>query len=237
MEPGKGRSIRERAELEVPLPGGALVLSKGDFEKALSEAQHAASTSAAVHARREEVRPPEVPRVVDLPTRRAAAKAAGLANDVQSLGVLAKADTSDGGHSVSRAAVHRRRRRPGVRSRERSHRSRFVQDSGGRARRSCPTLVVEVTSNSTEDHDRSEKLNHYKQCPSVAAVLLVSHKSVSSSEVPSSPSTRSTRVSSSTTSTGLLENGLESRAQRCVPTTTWKGTKSEARAERREAGW
>ena len=28
----------------------------------------------------------------------------------------------------------------------------------------------------TEDYDRGEKLRHYKQCPSVKAVLLVSHR-------------------------------------------------------------
>jgi Uma2 family endonuclease len=39
-----------------------------------------------------------------------------------------------------------------------------------------PTLLVEVTSHSTEDYDRGEKLSHYKQCPSVAAVLIVSHR-------------------------------------------------------------
>jgi Uma2 family endonuclease len=39
-----------------------------------------------------------------------------------------------------------------------------------------PTLLVEVTSQPTEDYDRGEKLNHYKQCPSVQAFLLVSHK-------------------------------------------------------------
>jgi Uma2 family endonuclease len=39
-----------------------------------------------------------------------------------------------------------------------------------------PTLLVEVTSNSTEDYDRGEKLSHYKQIPSLAAVLLVSHR-------------------------------------------------------------
>lgn len=39
-----------------------------------------------------------------------------------------------------------------------------------------PTLVVEVTSNSTEDYDRGEKLNHYKQCESLKAVLFVSHR-------------------------------------------------------------
>jgi Uma2 family endonuclease len=39
-----------------------------------------------------------------------------------------------------------------------------------------PTLLVEVTSNSTEDYDRGEKLSHYKQCPSLNAVLIVSHR-------------------------------------------------------------
>lgn len=39
-----------------------------------------------------------------------------------------------------------------------------------------PTLLVEVTSNSTEDYDRGEKLNHYKQCESLKAVLFVSHR-------------------------------------------------------------
>ena len=39
-----------------------------------------------------------------------------------------------------------------------------------------PTLVVEVTSKSTEDYDRGEKLNHYRQCPSLQAVLFVSHR-------------------------------------------------------------
>ena len=41
---------------------------------------------------------------------------------------------------------------------------------------SNPTLLIEVTSNSTEDYDREEKLNHYKQCPSVRAVVFVSHR-------------------------------------------------------------
>lgn len=39
-----------------------------------------------------------------------------------------------------------------------------------------PTLLVEVTSSSTEDYDRGEKLSHYKQCPSLKAVLIVSHR-------------------------------------------------------------
>lgn len=39
-----------------------------------------------------------------------------------------------------------------------------------------PTLLVEVTSKSTEDYDRGEKLNNYKQLPSLQAVLFVSHR-------------------------------------------------------------
>jgi Uma2 family endonuclease len=39
-----------------------------------------------------------------------------------------------------------------------------------------PSLLVEITSASTEDYDRGEKLSHYKQLPSVQAVLFVSHK-------------------------------------------------------------
>ncbi|MGE0787578.1 MAG: Uma2 family endonuclease [Sandaracinaceae bacterium] len=38
-----------------------------------------------------------------------------------------------------------------------------------------PTILVEVTSRSTEDYDRGEKLAHYKQLPSLRAVLFVSH--------------------------------------------------------------
>ena len=39
-----------------------------------------------------------------------------------------------------------------------------------------PVLLVEVTSESTEAYDRSEKLSHYKQLPSLKAVLFVSHR-------------------------------------------------------------
>lgn len=39
-----------------------------------------------------------------------------------------------------------------------------------------PTVLVEVTSPSTEAYDRGEKLSHYKQLPSLRAVLFVSHK-------------------------------------------------------------
>jgi Uma2 family endonuclease len=39
-----------------------------------------------------------------------------------------------------------------------------------------PTILVEVTSDSTEDYDRGEKLRNYKQLPSLRAVLFVSHR-------------------------------------------------------------
>jgi Uma2 family endonuclease len=39
-----------------------------------------------------------------------------------------------------------------------------------------PTVVIEVTSNSTEDYDRGEKLSHYQQCGSINAVVFVSHR-------------------------------------------------------------
>ena len=39
-----------------------------------------------------------------------------------------------------------------------------------------PTVLVEVTSNSTEDYDRGEKRRHYQSCASVQAVLLVAHR-------------------------------------------------------------
>jgi Uma2 family endonuclease len=40
-----------------------------------------------------------------------------------------------------------------------------------------PSILVEVTSASTEDYDRGEKLSHYKQLTSLQAVLFVSHRS------------------------------------------------------------
>lgn len=39
-----------------------------------------------------------------------------------------------------------------------------------------PVLVVEITSPSSEDYDRGEKLSHYKQLASLQAVLIVSHR-------------------------------------------------------------
>lgn len=39
-----------------------------------------------------------------------------------------------------------------------------------------PVLLVEVTSPSTEDYDRGEKLRHYQHLPSLREVLVVSHR-------------------------------------------------------------
>lgn len=39
-----------------------------------------------------------------------------------------------------------------------------------------PRFIVEVTSPSTEDYDRGDKLSQYKQLASLEAVLLVSHR-------------------------------------------------------------
>ena len=39
-----------------------------------------------------------------------------------------------------------------------------------------PKLVVEVLSPGTGDYDRGEKLEHYKQIPSLSAVVLVDHR-------------------------------------------------------------
>jgi len=39
-----------------------------------------------------------------------------------------------------------------------------------------PRLVVEVTSDGTEDYDRGEKLAHYQQIPTLEAVVIVSHR-------------------------------------------------------------
>jgi Uma2 family endonuclease len=38
-----------------------------------------------------------------------------------------------------------------------------------------PLLIIEVTSPSTEDYDRGEKLRHYQRLPSVREVLIASH--------------------------------------------------------------
>jgi Uma2 family endonuclease len=46
-----------------------------------------------------------------------------------------------------------------------------------------PTILVEVTSKSTEDYDRGDKLSHYKLIPALRAVLFVSHRTRSITRV------------------------------------------------------
>ena len=46
-----------------------------------------------------------------------------------------------------------------------------------------PSVLVEITSRSTEDYDRGDKLSHYKQLPTLQAVLFVSHRTRSITRV------------------------------------------------------
>ncbi len=39
-----------------------------------------------------------------------------------------------------------------------------------------PKVVVEITSDGTEDYDRGEKLSHYQQISTLEAVVSVSHR-------------------------------------------------------------
>jgi Uma2 family endonuclease len=39
-----------------------------------------------------------------------------------------------------------------------------------------PTVLIQVTSRSTEDYDRGEKLSHYQRLPTLRAVLFISHR-------------------------------------------------------------
>lgn len=50
------------------------------------------------------------------------------------------------------------------------------RDPESRATVTNPRVVVEVSSDSTEEYDRGEKLDHYRTIPSLEAVILVSHR-------------------------------------------------------------
>lgn len=50
------------------------------------------------------------------------------------------------------------------------------RDTGDSNAVTNPVVLVEVTSKSTEDYDRGEKLEHYKSIPSVREVVFVSHR-------------------------------------------------------------
>jgi Uma2 family endonuclease len=50
------------------------------------------------------------------------------------------------------------------------------RDLGDRLALTNPIVLVEVTSDSSEAYDRGEKLEHYKQIPSLRALVVVSHR-------------------------------------------------------------
>jgi Uma2 family endonuclease len=52
----------------------------------------------------------------------------------------------------------------------------YETDPESRTTITNPRVVVEVTSDSTEEYDRGEKLESYQQIPSLGAVVLVSHR-------------------------------------------------------------
>lgn len=51
-----------------------------------------------------------------------------------------------------------------------------VRDPDKKTNVTNPRVLVEVTSDGTEDYDRGEKLQHYKRIPSLEAVVIVSHR-------------------------------------------------------------
>ena len=51
-----------------------------------------------------------------------------------------------------------------------------VRDPDKKTNVTNPRVLVEVTSDGTEDYDRGEKLANYEQIPSLEAVVIVSHR-------------------------------------------------------------
>lgn len=51
-----------------------------------------------------------------------------------------------------------------------------VRDPEKKTNVTNPRVVIEITSDGTEDYDRGEKLEHYKRIPSLEAVVIVSHR-------------------------------------------------------------
>ena len=51
-----------------------------------------------------------------------------------------------------------------------------VRDPDKKTNVTNPRVLVEVTSDGTEDYDRGEKLEQYKRIPSLEAVVVVSHR-------------------------------------------------------------
>jgi len=53
---------------------------------------------------------------------------------------------------------------------------RIARDPDSPTHVTNPTLLVEVTSDGTEDYDRGEKLEHYQKIASLRACVIVSHR-------------------------------------------------------------
>jgi Uma2 family endonuclease len=51
-----------------------------------------------------------------------------------------------------------------------------VRDPDKKTNVTNPRVLVEVTSDSTEDYDRGEKLAHYQRIPSLSAIVVISHR-------------------------------------------------------------
>jgi Uma2 family endonuclease len=51
-----------------------------------------------------------------------------------------------------------------------------VRDPDKKTNVTNPRVLVEITSDSTEDYDRGEKLEHYRRIPSLEAIVIVSHR-------------------------------------------------------------
>jgi Uma2 family endonuclease len=79
-----------------------------------------------------------------------------------------------------------------------------VRDPDKKTNVTNPRILVEVTSNGTEDYDRGEKLTHYKQIPTLEFVVIVSHREPRIevwSRVPGSESWRQSEASAGGTAT------------------------------------
>lgn len=53
---------------------------------------------------------------------------------------------------------------------------RSLRDSEKTTSITNPRVVVEVTSDATEDYDRGQKVEHYQHIPSLEAIVVVSHR-------------------------------------------------------------
>ena len=107
--------------------------------------------------------------------------------------------------------------------------SRIARRRRQRGRESCD--LVEVTSRSTEDYDRGDKLSHYKQLTTLQAVIFVSHRARRITVV------ERTRTPGTSATFGAAKSYASmpptSRSQSTTSTTASFSTRAEASAEPR----